>query len=40
MAIHGLAVKQKDQFPTIATLPQLQTLAAKDALSFGKYQGL
>jgi hypothetical protein len=40
MAIHGLAVKQEDQFPTFATQPELQTVAANDALSFGKYQGL
>jgi len=40
MAIHKLTVKQEDKFPTITTQPELWTLTAKDALSFGKYQGL
>ena len=38
MAIHELVVKE-DKFPTIATQPQLRKLT-KDALSFGKYQGV
>jgi hypothetical protein len=40
MAIHWLAVKQEDKFPTIATQPELRKLTAADALSFGKYQGV
>jgi len=40
MATHGLAVKEEDKFPTIATKPELQELTAMDALSFGKYQGV
>jgi hypothetical protein len=38
--VHGLAVKQDDQLPTFATLPELQILVAKDTLSLGKYQEL
>ena len=39
-AIHGLAVKQEDKFPTIATQTELRKLTATDALSFSKYQGV
>jgi len=40
MAIHGLAVKQEDKFPTIATQPELRTLMATDILFFGKHHGV
>jgi hypothetical protein len=40
MAIHELAVKEEDKFPTIATQPEMRTMMATDILFFGKYQGV